>query len=104
MSGSMEPIFYRGDLVIVEKIENDNDCKKLKLYDIIEYRLDKRVVLHRIIRIENKEGKLIFTTKGDNNELPDELPVETSQVIGKIKFTVKYAGYPSVLLNEYFQK
>lgn len=104
MSGSMEPIFYRGDLVIVEKIKNDNDCQKLKLYDIIEYRLDKRVVLHRIIKIENKEGKLIFTTKGDNNELPDELPVETSQVVGKIKFTVKYAGYPSVLLNEYFQK
>ncbi len=103
MSGSMEPIFYRGDLVIVKSIKNKEDCKKLKLYDIIEYRLDDRVVLHRIIKIKNNEGKLTFITKGDNNEIQDELPVDESQVLGKIEFIVKYAGYPSVLLNEYFQ-
>ena len=102
MSGSMEPIFYRGDIVVVEKVKQNYD--KLKLYDIIEYRLDDRIVLHRIVRIENKEGKLIFITKGDNNELEDEKPVETSQIAGKVKFVVKYVGYPSVLLNEYFSK
>lgn len=102
MSGSMEPIFYRGDVVVVEKLEENYD--KLKLYDIIEYRLDDRIVLHRIVKIENKEGKLTFITKGDNNELEDEKAVETSQIVGKVRFVVKYIGYPSVLLNEYFSK
>lgn len=102
MSGSMEPIFYRGDVVVVEKVEEN--YHKLKLYDIIEYRLDDRIVLHRIVKIEDKEGKLTFITKGDNNELEDEKPVETSQIVGKVKFVVKYIGYPSVLLNEYFSK
>ena len=102
MSGSMEPIFYRGDIVVVEKVEEN--FHKLKLYDIIEYRLDDRIVLHRIVKIEEKEGKLVFITKGDNNELEDPKPVETSQINGKVKFVVKYIGYPSVLLNEYFSK
>ena len=102
MSGSMEPIFYRGDVVVVEKVKEN--YQKLKLYDIIEYRLEDRIVLHRIVKIEDKEGKLTFITKGDNNELEDEKPVETSQIVGKVKFVVKYIGYPSVLLNEYFAK
>lgn len=103
ISGSMEPIFYRGDVVIVEKIKEDN-CNKLKLYDIIEYRLDDRIVLHRITDIKEEEGNLVFTTKGDNNELVDDKPVMASQVMGRIKFRIRYIGYPSVLLNEYFQK
>ena len=102
MSGSMEPIFYRGDIVVVEKVEEN--FQKLKLYDIIEYRLNDRIVLHRIVKIEEKDGELVYITKGDNNELEDPDPVETSQIIGKIKFVVKYVGYPSVLLNEYFSK
>lgn len=104
MSGSMEPIFYRGDIVIVERISEEN-CNELKLYDIIEYKLGKKLILHRIVKIEeNESGKLIFTTKGDNNEKEDSEKVEASQILGKIKFSMKYIGYPSVLLNEYFSK
>lgn len=104
MSGSMQPIFYRGDILIVEKIAEEN-CDELELYDIIEYRLDNKIILHRIVKIEeNESGKLVFTTKGDNNEKEDAKKVESSQVIGKILFSIKYIGYPSVLLNEYFSK
>lgn len=103
MSGSMQPLFYRGDVVLVKKI-NEENVKNLKIYDIIEYKLDSRVVLHRIIKIEEENGELYFTTKGDNNELEDTKRVTKDQVIGTIEGTIKYIGYPSVLLYDYFNK
>ncbi len=103
MSGSMDPIFKRGDIVIVKKVKEE-DCDKLNIYDIIEYRIDDKIVLHRIIKKEKINGELMFTTKGDNNEIADNALVSPSQIIGTIEFKVKYIGYPSVLLNEYFSK
>lgn len=103
MSGSMEPIFKRGDILIVEKLTDRND-KKLEISDIIEYNLDDRIVLHRIIRIEEKNNEVVYITKGDNNDVEDPDPVSRSQVVGIIKFNIKYIGYPSVLLNEYFKR
>ena len=103
MSGSMEPIYYRGDVVIVEKIAQEN-VKNLKKYDIIEYRIEGKLVLHRIMSIREENGKLFFTTKGDNNNANDNYEVTEDLISGKVLFTVKYLGYPSVLLYDYFNK
>lgn len=103
MSGSMEPIYYRGDAVIVEKISQEN-VKNLKKYDIIEYRIEGKLVLHRIVSIREEDGKLYFKTKGDNNNANDNYEVTEDLITGKVLFTVKYIGYPSVLLYDYFNK
>lgn len=90
MSNSMVPEFKRGYVVIVKKVE-DKDIKNLKVGDILEYRLDKNAIIHRIIAIEKDEkGEYLFTLKGDNNDVPDLKKVEKSQVIGVIKFEIPY--------------
>lgn len=102
-SGSMDPTFKRGDALIIEKIDK-NDYEKLKLGVIIAYRYDNRVVLHRIVEVNEDDGEITYITKGDNNEYADNAPVKQDQVVGIIRLKVIYAGYPSVLLNEFFQK
>lgn len=101
-SGSMTPTFKRGDALIIEKIDK-NDYEKLKNGVIIAYRYNDKVVLHRIIEVNEDEQGVTYITKGDNNEYPDNDPVKQNQVIGIIRLKVVYAGYPSVLLGEFFK-
>lgn len=103
LSNSMADIFYRGDLVIVEKI--DNQLQELNLQDIIEYKLDGYSILHRVIEIKVLEdGTKLYRTKGDNNNAPDSEWVKPEQVIGVIKLKIPKIGYPAVWLSELLQK
>ena len=62
LSGSMEPKFYPGDIVIT-KHKNKTD---IKVNDIVTYRnSDGVIITHRIIE-ETPEG---YITKGDNNNV-----------------------------------
>lgn len=102
MSNSMQPIYSRGDAVIVEKIKNKEE---LEVNDIIEFNLNGVFTLHRIIAIEKyNNGNIIYVTKGDNNNNIDKDKVSDEQVIGKVKFVIPKVGYPSVLLNEILNK
>lgn len=103
MSGSMVPIFERGDIVVVEKIDK-KDFNKIALGDIISYRMHGRVILHRVININTINSENVITTKGDNNDEPDKDPVYKENIVGIIRFKIKYVGYPSVLIGEYFSK
>lgn len=101
MSNSMKPIFSRGDMVIIQKIDK-KDIQKLTIGDIIEYRLDNHIIVHRIIEKKEKNKKLIFKTKGDNNNAPDTKYVSEEQIIGLVKFVAPKIGYPTVWLSEIF--
>lgn len=103
VSNSMIPIFERGDLVIVQKIVKE-DIHKLKINDIIEYRIDNHIVVHRIVKIEEVKGKLYFQTKGDNNNTVDTEYVEEENILGKVKLTIPKIGYPTVWLTELFNE
>lgn len=103
MSNSMKELIERGDVVIVYKL-NETEIKNLKVGDIIEYRLSNASVVHRIIKIEKDNRNILFTTKGDNNSAPDNKKVTEAQVSGIVKAKIPKIGYPSVLLNEFFQK
>ena len=88
VSESMEPTFYKDDLVVVKK------CKLEELHegDIITFKQDDRIISHRIVKItkEKRERKLI--TKGDNNDIPDKDMVEIQNVYGKVLFSIKELG------------
>lgn len=100
MSNSMVSAFRRGDVVISKKIKK-NKIDTLQVGDVLEYALDKSTIMHRIIEIKyDKEGKKIFITKGDNNNMADQEPVTEEQVKGIVKFSIPFLGYPSVLLSE----
>lgn len=99
MSNSMVPDFYRGYIVICKKIDS-KDISNIKVGDILQYQLGKNAIIHRVINIEEEDGKIYFTTKGDNNNSPDTKRVEENQVLGIVKFKIPYAGYPSVWFSE----
>ena len=91
VSGSMEPVFYRGDVVVIEKSNflgfQEINPSDLKVGDIIIYQATwfPEPVIHRIVNIEkNSDGKTYFTTKGDNNPRPDPALVSPSQVQAKV--------------------
>lgn len=103
VSNSMDPVFNRGDVVVLRKV-NKTNLNKLKKYDIIIYSIDKQLVAHRVINKKEEKGKLYFKTKGDANISPDLKWVKEDQIVGKYEFHIKYVGYPSVWLNDLFKK
>ena len=87
----------------LEKI-NSKDASNIKIRDILQYQLERNAIIHRVTNIEEEDGKLYFTTKGDNNEFPDTKRVEENQVMGIVKFKIPYIGYPSVWFSEFLFK
>ncbi len=91
VSGSMEPVFYRGDVVVIEKtnflgIEEVNP-DSLQIGDIIIYQATwfPEPVIHRIVATgQDPQGRNYFVTKGDNNSGADPAPVYPEQVQAKV--------------------
>ncbi|MDM5187572.1 signal peptidase I [Bacillus sp. DX4.1] len=92
LSGSMEPTFLTGSVIAVEPTK---DGSKYKKGDVITFKeSDKKLVTHRIIGVKNVNGKVMYETKGDNNNGPDLEPVLAENVVGKYgDITVPYVGY-----------
>lgn len=91
VSGSMEPVFYRGDVVVVQKANlfgiHEIDTTKLGVGDIVIYDATwfPEPVIHRIIYKGNTpDGRLYYITKGDNNPGPDPVAVYPEQVQAKV--------------------
>ncbi|TRO73527.1 signal peptidase I, partial [Glycocaulis profundi] len=66
LSGSMEPAFYRGDLLFLTNFKSE----PLNVGDITVFKIDDREIpiVHRILRIhQSTNGTVKFLTKGDNN-------------------------------------
>ncbi len=101
-SNSMYPSFIRGDVVIFKKL-NENELNKIPEGSIIVYSVSNQNVAHRVVKVIEKENKVLYQTKGDSNNVPDMLLVETSQIKGVYVLCVKYIGYPSVWLYDYFK-
>lgn len=86
LSGSMEPEFYPGDLVITQH----KDKADIKVDDIVTYRDNEGIVItHRIIEKTN-EG---YITKGDNNNVNDSDILKEQDIIGEVKISIPKVGY-----------
>lgn len=88
LSGSMEPEFYAGDLVIVKEVQ----AETLTTGDVIAFRLNNSVVTHRIIEIDNSYGRRQYFTKGDNNNEPDNIGIAADMIEGKYLFRISGVG------------
>ena len=95
VSGSMEPAFYRGDIVLVEKADflgiNEFDPKDVQVGDVVVYDAEwfDQPVIHRVIDIKDVNGTTMYKIKGDNNKSPDPYYVTPSQIKEKV---VTYDG------------
>ena len=89
-SGSMEPTFKEGDLIIAKEIDDIND---LKVDDVISFWTNEIVEgenvinTHRIVEVVDENGTKSFKTKGDNNDQADTYIVYPSKIIGKWRGT-----------------
>lgn len=93
LSGSMEPEFYPGDLVIT-KHKNKTD---IQINDIVTYKDNDGVIItHRIIE-ESPEG---YITKGDNNNVEDADILTKENIIGEVKFSIPKVGYIMSFLSK----
>lgn len=95
-SDSMNPVYYRGDAVILIKETAENISEG----DILVFKSNNMVITHRVVDISKSGGHYSFTTKGDNNETVDANFVKDDDVIGVVKYIVKYMGFPTVWFNK----
>lgn len=99
-TGSMEPIIYPGDVILVDKITNIEGIKSLKVDDIIQFRRGQILISHRIIEIrDDKVDGLLFATKGDNNSSVDKELVKPQDIIGKVEHVIPKIGWPTLLIK-----
>lgn len=83
-SGSMSPALNTGDVVIVKSLS------QYRSNDIVTFNSHQNfTITHRII---NQTGDS-FTTKGDANPVPDQSLINTSDILGKVFFTIPKIGY-----------
>ena len=86
---SMTPSINAGDVIIVKKVQEE----KLQVGDVITFQKQDKVITHRITNIEEQDGKKVYTTKGDNNNLEDNETIEYANIEGKNVLTIPKLGY-----------
>ena len=101
-SGSMEKQLFVGDVVIVKKLTKE-ELPEIDVGTILVFRMQNKVVVHRVVRISEDDGSLIFKTKGDNNKDEDNWVVTENNVIGLTKYKIPLVGLPSVWLYEFVE-
>ncbi|KAJ1972420.1 Signal peptidase complex catalytic subunit [Dimargaris verticillata] len=110
LSGSMEPAFYKGDILFLSNPKQ----VPIEIGDITVFKVEGRdiPIVHRVIRVhrEAETNKQYLLTKGDNNEIhdrglynPGQMWVDKDDVVGRVKGYVPYVGMVTILLNEYPQ-
>ena len=82
LTGSMEPVFSPGDVIIIEKNAD------YKINDIVTYTYEDTLITHRIID-KSEEG---YITKGDANNVADNELVKGEQIVGKYLFVIPFVG------------
>ena len=81
LSGSMEPTFSTGTLLIIKEERN------LEEGDIVVYQSGNSLVVHRIIKIQKDQ----ITTQGDANNAPDPV-FDRKEIKGVVIGWVPYLG------------
>lgn len=81
LSGSMEPEFSVGDLLIIK--EQD----VYEVGDIVVFQSGKMIVTHRIVSIDGEE----VVTRGDANNTEDD-PIKLEQIKGEVVSVIPFVG------------
>ena len=98
VSGSMEPTININDIVIIKNAEIND----IRINDIITFKNENETITHRVIDIRVEDGNLIYTTKGDSNEVTDIEEVRFEQIEGKYVTKISKIGKIfSVLKNKF---
>ena len=99
-TGSMLPKIQVGDVVIVDQ---QKEYTKLNEGEIIAYKYNGIVVVHRLHEIVKIKDEYYFYTKGDANEEVDNYIVYPDSILGNVKFKIPWIGLPTVWLSKGFK-
>ncbi|TFK31160.1 hypothetical protein BDQ12DRAFT_640326 [Crucibulum laeve] len=118
LSGSMEPAFYRGDLLFLTNPAHE----RYHTGDITVYKIPGAdiPIVHRVLethdtRRKNRSTNIssvadqLLLTKGDNNYVDDiELYqglewLERRHIVGKVRGFLPYVGYVTIAMNDFPQ-
>lgn len=102
-SGSMSPAIEKGDVIVLKAMKNE-EARKIKKGDVLVYNHDNKIIVHRVIKKSNNGETISFKTKGDYNNAKDSWTVKQEDVIGIVKFRIRWVGMPTVALNELLNK
>lgn len=97
-SGSMEPMIYTGDVILIQKI----DGNEAQVGDVIQFQREDILVSHRVIDVKDptyEKGKS-YITKGDNNSSADGAEVLPETIKGKVVKVIPKIGWPTLLLKQ----
>ncbi|XP_056686214.1 uncharacterized protein [Spinacia oleracea] len=115
LSGSMEPGFKRGDILL----SNNRKDNPIRVGEIVLYKIGnhKIPIVHRVIEVHNKriedtggrgyEGVVKILTKGDNNQVDDrglyggQHWLQRHHIIGRVQLLVPYIGWFPIIFFEY---
>ncbi|GMK57814.1 hypothetical protein CspeluHIS016_0406480 [Cutaneotrichosporon spelunceum] len=110
LSGSMEPAFYRGDILFLTNPPNT----PYSIGDITVYKLpgdrNGTPIVHRVIESHiASNGSQLLLTKGDNNQVDDVALyrgpqlLDSNLVVGKVQAFLPYVGYVTIAMNDFPQ-
>ncbi len=96
-SNSMNPKIHKGDVVIIEKV--DDNFEDIKVGQVIAYKYNDIIIVHRLVEKIKQKGSYYFYTKGDANDDIDGYMITEDMIIGIVNLKVSYVGLPTVWLN-----
>ena len=96
-SGSMEPVVYKGDAIIFEKFDGNEE---ISVGDIIVFRQSGKYITHRVVDINDYKNQVRYITKGDNNNNEDDYITTNEEVVGIVKMKIRYIGLPTIWFQE----
>lgn len=107
LSGSMEPSFYRGDILLLELREDT----PIEAGDVVVFKLSHKdiPIIHRVLNLHEVPGQPTrYLTKGDNNNVNDRglYPkgqhwVERKDLMGRARLYAPYVGIFTIWLSDY---
>lgn len=104
VSPSMVPTIRVNDAIVVKR-EREEDLKKgdIVTFSSNDPRYSGLTVTHRIVGVQTSQnGKVLYRTKGDANNVEDSSLVEYGDIYGKVVFRIPSIGYiHSLLINSY---
>lgn len=99
VSGSMKPEYDIYDVVIVKK----EKAEDIKVGDDVSYlgkegTFNDKIVTHRVIKVDNKNGEYNYTTKGTANDVADP-EISYNQIYGVVAYKPGLLSFLSKVLN-----
>lgn len=99
LTDSMYPVIESGDLILCHTLEAED----VQVGDVISFYdpmgNGTSVVTHRVLEIREKDGQPTFITKGDNNNVEDQVPVEADDLIAIYLKRIPKAGNVAMFMQ-----